>query len=104
MTQPSKMIYLVGNDTLPQLRVRFLGLDLGDYDAVKIAMLRDDGIRFVRSLQPDPNDPEVGLLTWQPGDLQQGDHLAEFVLYQGTNRTTFPKREPVVVRVRQRII
>lgn len=96
--------YLVKNDTAPEMRVRFLGLDLADYDSIAINVERSDGVRFSRSMTYDASDHEVGLVRWISGDLAVGDHLAEFEFIQGPYRFTLPQRAPVTLRVRRELL
>jgi hypothetical protein len=104
MTQTMQIAYLVKNDTAPEMRVRFLGLDLSDFDSIAINVERQDGNRFSRSMSYDPDDLEVGLVRWVSGDLSVGDHLAEFEFIQGPYRFTLPARAPVTLRVRRELL
>jgi hypothetical protein len=101
MTQKKHITYLVRGDTAPDLRVRFLGLDLTDYDSISINVERDDGARFSRPVVVDANDHECGLVAWEVGDLVTGDHEAEFEFFQGAKRSTLPNKAPVELRVRR---
>ena len=104
MTQTMHIAYLVKNDTAPEMRVRFLGLDLSDYNSIAINVERSDGKRFSRSMTYDPDDLEVGLVRWQSGDLSVGDHFSEFEFLQNSYRFTLPMRNFITLRVRREIL
>lgn len=105
MTIPRQIIIdLVEGDDAPFLQVRFEGLDLDDYSAIKMKIKTDDARRFERDVVPvGPSDSELGVVDWQSGDIYSGQHQAEFELIQKSNskRLTLPRQRPIILNVRK---
>jgi len=105
MPVPRQIIVdLVENDTLPDLTLRFLGLDLGDYSTIEMHVDRFNGADITRTVVPDGSDPEVGRVTWQAGDLRQGRNYAEIEFTDsGGKKMTLPRRFRMILDVRREI-
>jgi hypothetical protein len=104
MSIPRQIIIdLVEGDDAPDLVVRFDGLDLRSYSSIKMKIERDDGTRFSRTLDADPDDYELATLSWLAGDLLAGRWLAEFELVQvyDGKRFTLPTKYPMVLNIRR---
>jgi hypothetical protein len=101
MTQKQSIIYLVEGDTAPDMPVRFTGLILSNYQSIEMTIERNDGARIQRAVVPDENDDELGFVTWQEGDLVEGDHEAEFEFMQSGKMFTLPAKKPTILRVRR---
>lgn len=103
MISPRRIIYdLVAGDNGPPLEVRFEGLSLADYSAIKLKMERSDGTRISRDVTPDGEDVELGSVVWGDNDLILGDHQVEFQFTRTSDAKIFtlPRRYPVLLRVR----
>jgi len=101
MTARQIILNLVEGDTAPNLPVRFVGLDLSDYDSIAMKIEKPDGSRYSKPLTPDEEDPELGFITWEPGDLTVGRHRAEFEFLADGDRFTLPRRYPILFDVRR---
>ncbi len=100
---PRRIVWdLVEGDT-DALNVRFTDLVLSDYDSIALNVQRDDGSKFSREVTPDDADDELGTVTWQAGDLVEGDHRAEFEFTSGSVIFTLPRRYAVELAVRKEL-
>jgi len=96
-------LHLVEGDSAPDLPVRFLGLDLSDYSSIKMYIVLDTGRRITRTVTPDDEDPELGSVAWQGGDLIRGQHSAEFEFVQVSDakKFTLPQKYTIILDVRK---
>jgi len=102
MVSRQLILNVVEGDDAPDLQVRFDGLDLNDYTSITMRVEKDDGTRFAQVLSIDPTDPELGYVTWSPGNLTLGNHKAEFEFIQtDSKRFTLPRKFPVLLNVRR---
>ena len=97
-----KIVYLVADDTGPDLPVRFAGLDLGEYSPITMEIKYADDTTISRAVTPDGSDPELGHVAWTAGDLVVGRHEAEFQLTQISDGKvlTLPRRFTVILEIR----
>ncbi len=97
------IVDLVEGDDAPDLSIRFLGLDLGDYSLFQLHVETDKGARFSRSITPDGTDDELGTVAWSSGDLVRGRHRAECELTQTADgkSVTVPTRYAMILNVRR---
>ena len=97
-----KIVYLVTDDTGPDLPVRFEGLDLSDYSPITMEIKYADDTTLSRTVTPDGSDAELGHVAWQAGDLVEGRHEAEFQLTQTADSKvlTLPRRFTVILEIR----
>ena len=95
--------YLVEGDNAPNLSVRFSGLNLADYSAITMRVaLETTNRRFARPVEPDPTDPELGVVEWHDNDLVEGNHRAEFEFEAASGVIfTLPQKYPVILAVRR---
>jgi hypothetical protein len=96
------ILNLVEGDDAPDLQVRFSNLDLNDYTSITMRIQKEDGTKLAKVLSVDPDDIELGYVSWAAGDLTAGDHTAEFEFLQtDTKRFTLPRENPVLMYVRR---
>jgi len=97
-----KTIYLVADDTGPDLPVRFDGLDLSNYSAITMEIKYSDSTTKSKTVTPDPSDAELGYVAWEAGDLKVGKHQAEFQLTQLSDGKilTLPRQYVVILSIR----
>ena len=99
------IIYLVEGDYGTALRMTFSGFDLTLYSAIDLIVSRQDGTRFRRPVEVDPDDSQIGLVTWEPGDLIAGRHQGEFEFVgPGDRRLTLPSKYTVIFEVRKDLL
>lgn len=100
-----QIIYnLVANDTGPDLPVRFVGLDLRDYEFVYAYIRKSNGTRISKLMSKDVHDHEIAFVSWAATDLFPGRHEIEFELITEAGlKTTLPKKWPVILNVRRDI-
>lgn len=98
-------IYLVEGDYGNALQMTFTGFDLTLYTSVDLIVSREDGTRFRRPVEIDPEDPQVGLVYWLAGDLVAGRHQGEFEFVgPGDQRLTLPQRYTIIFEVRKDLL
>jgi hypothetical protein len=97
------IVDLVEGDDAPDLAVRFLGLDLSEYDSITMHVRRATGAKFSRAVTPNGTDPELGSISWEEGDLIRGRAQAEFEFVQtiDSKHFTVPQRYPVIFDIRR---
>ena len=94
-----KIVYLVADDTGPDLPVRFEGLDLSNYSFITMEIKYEDDTTLSRTVTPDGSDAELGHVAWSFGDLKVGRHEAEFQMIQTSDgkALTLPRRFTVIL-------
>jgi hypothetical protein len=97
-----QIVYLVADDTAPDLPVRFEGLDLSDYSPINMIIKYSSGGTISRTVTPDGSDSELGHVAWTAGDLIVGTHEAEFELTQISDSKilTLPRKYAVQLVIR----
>lgn len=100
-----KIVYLVKDDTAPDLAVRFEDLDLADYSTITMEIKYADNTTASKTVTPDGSDSELGHVAWTAGDLKLGRHQAEFELIQVSDSKvlTLPRRYPVILEIRDEL-
>ena len=98
-------IWLVEEDTGPDLPVRFTGLDLSNYSSIVMNIKFEDCTRLEKTVTPDGSDAELGHVAWSAGDLVEGKHEAEFELTTsaGSKKIRLPRKHTVVLDVRKNL-
>lgn len=99
-------IYLVEEDTGPDLPVRFTGLDLADYSSIVMNIKFADCTRLEKTVTPEGvGDPELGYVSWSATDLVEGRHEAEFELTTvvGSKKIRLPRKHTIILDVRKNL-
>lgn len=98
-------IYLVEEDTGPDLPVRFTGLDLADYSSIVMNIKFANCTRLEKTVTPDGTDSELGHVSWSATDLVEGRHEAEFELTTtaGSKKIRLPRKHTVILDIRKNL-